>query len=287
MPNRIVREGIITSDRVNQLDWPAEVLYRRLLNVVDDFGRYDGRLTVIRAACYPLCLDRIREADLQRWITACVKAGLVRLYDSGGKPYIQIEDFRQQIRAKESKYPAPCEPAAQGSAQCDATRAPMKTSDAQQMRSTCVASAHLDGDVVGDEDGGGGGDESGSSQGRPEGPPHRDFVDYWNGLGEPFPKIQVWTDSRKRLLKARWRDAFWRKNWVTALQTMAAQDWCRGQGQRGWVANVEFFLRPDTVAKFVEGSYSSGGKLPCFDVTNDNFDPIAALGATKEAGSRA
>ena len=36
MPTRILRDGILTSERVNLLDWEAEVFYRRLLSVGDD-----------------------------------------------------------------------------------------------------------------------------------------------------------------------------------------------------------------------------------------------------------
>jgi hypothetical protein len=36
MPNRILRAGIITSDRVNALDFGAEVFYRRLMSAVDE-----------------------------------------------------------------------------------------------------------------------------------------------------------------------------------------------------------------------------------------------------------
>ena len=43
MPNRIIREGILSSDRVDQLDPPAEVFYRRLMSKVDDHGLFDGR----------------------------------------------------------------------------------------------------------------------------------------------------------------------------------------------------------------------------------------------------
>ena len=49
MPDRIVRQGILTSDRVNQLDWGAECFYRRLMSIVDDYGRYDARPAVLRA----------------------------------------------------------------------------------------------------------------------------------------------------------------------------------------------------------------------------------------------
>lgn len=106
MPTRLVREGIINSDRVNQLDWPAEVFYRRLLNKVDDHGLYDARPSVLRSSLYPLKVDRVREADCTRWLAACEKAGLIVLYEAQGKPFLQVLDTRWQARS-EPKYPLP------------------------------------------------------------------------------------------------------------------------------------------------------------------------------------
>jgi uncharacterized phage protein (TIGR02220 family) len=106
MPNRIIREGIITSDRIEQLDPAGEVFYRRLLNKVDDHGLYDARPSILRSSLYPLRLDRVREADCTRWIAACEKAGLIALYEAGGKPYLKVLDTRWQVRS-EPKYPPP------------------------------------------------------------------------------------------------------------------------------------------------------------------------------------
>lgn len=107
MPNRILRESILTSDRVNLLDASGERFYRRLMSVVDDYGRYDGRASVIRAACFPLLLDKVREADCSRWMAECQKAGLIVLYEADSKPYLQLLNLGEP-RAKYSKYPEPC-----------------------------------------------------------------------------------------------------------------------------------------------------------------------------------
>ena len=106
MPNRIIREGIITSDRVDELDAPAEVFYRRLLNKVDDHGLYDARTSILRANLYPLRLDRVREADITRWMAACQKAGLIVFYEAGGKPFLKVLNTNWQVRS-EPKYPIP------------------------------------------------------------------------------------------------------------------------------------------------------------------------------------
>lgn len=137
MPNRILREGIITSERVNSLDWPAEVFYRRLHSVVDDFGRYYAKPELLRAACYPLQLDKVGNPDVGKWLLATRKAALVRTYTVNGTEYLEIVDFRQQVRAKQSKFPPPPD---------------ICISDATQVHSSSTASAHLDVDVDVDVD---------------------------------------------------------------------------------------------------------------------------------------
>ena len=137
MPNRIVRDGILTSQRVNLLSSEAELFYRRLMSVVDDFGRYHANPTLLRAACYPLKIDSVTDKDVEKWLSDCTTARLIIIYTIAGKHCIELLDFRQQVRAKKSKFPAPDE----------------------HMRSVCVAdasqviaNAHLDGDVDGDVD---------------------------------------------------------------------------------------------------------------------------------------
>jgi hypothetical protein len=107
MPNRVIREGILTSTRVDQVATiPArEVFYRRLQSVVDDYGRFTGDARVIRAACYPLRLDSITERDIAEHLRECERAELLRLYSVDGKPYLELIDFNQQLRIKRSKYP--------------------------------------------------------------------------------------------------------------------------------------------------------------------------------------
>ena len=107
MPNRILRDGILTSEAVCTLSWPAEVFYRRLMSVADDHGRFHSLPKLIRAACYPLQIDKVSDADMGKWLTECVTAALVSVYPaSDGKRYVQIEKFGQQVRSK-SKFPEP------------------------------------------------------------------------------------------------------------------------------------------------------------------------------------
>lgn len=135
MPIRLLREGILSSDRIELLDWPAEVFYRRLMSKVDDFGLFDARPSILRSSLYPLRVDRVREADIARWIAACETAGVIALYVHGGKPYGQMLDTEWQTRS-EPKQPLP--PWGKGKYQ----RAHENTCEQPK------TSAHLFGDVV-------------------------------------------------------------------------------------------------------------------------------------------
>lgn len=106
MPSRIIRDGILTSERINALSPLAELFYRRLMSVADDHGRYSANLTQLRAYCYPLKLDSVKEDSIKKHLAECVDAGLIVPYTVEGKHYIQMLDFGQRVQAK-SKFPDP------------------------------------------------------------------------------------------------------------------------------------------------------------------------------------
>lgn len=107
MPNRILREGILTSERVAQLGWAEEVFYRRLQSIVDDYGRCEASAQLLRSKCYPLHTDaQVKAAQVMKWLEACSRAGLVVVYSVGGKTYLEVLNFGQQQRSK-SKCPPP------------------------------------------------------------------------------------------------------------------------------------------------------------------------------------
>lgn len=126
MPNRLIRDGILSSDRINRLSCEAEVFYRRLMSVVDDFGRYTADPRLLRTQLYPLRVDKVSEADTLRLLAETVEAGLVVVYEADGKRFLEMLDFRQQQRAKTSKWTAP---------------AGARKVDAKQLMGVCVASA--------------------------------------------------------------------------------------------------------------------------------------------------
>lgn len=106
MPNRMLRDWT-DSERVNGLTAHAERFFTRLIMKVDDYGCFHADARLLKASLFPLQLDSIREADLSRWMTECQKAGLIVLYESNSKRYLQILDFKQRLDKSNPKFPLP------------------------------------------------------------------------------------------------------------------------------------------------------------------------------------
>ena len=105
MPERLLRDWT-DSEAVDQLSWPAECLFVRLIMKADDFGRYHGNPKLLKSLLFPL-KDGLRDADISRWIAECETAGLIRVYTDkvSGKPFIEIRKYGQRLRTKKAKFP--------------------------------------------------------------------------------------------------------------------------------------------------------------------------------------
>ena len=110
MPNRILKESICVSDSIAELSWFEEVLFYRLIVSCDDFGRFDGRIPVIKNRLFPL-KDNITNKNITEAINKLVSTGLVSLYEVNGKPFLYLSTWNdhQNVRAKRSKYPDPAD----------------------------------------------------------------------------------------------------------------------------------------------------------------------------------
>ena len=110
MPNRIIKESICVSEDIDRLTWFEEVLFYRLLVNCDDYGRFDGRITIIKNRLFPL-KDTITRKNIENAINKLARVGLVCLYEIYGKPFLFLPTWNehQSVRAKTSKYPEPPE----------------------------------------------------------------------------------------------------------------------------------------------------------------------------------
>lgn len=107
MPNRFLKDSITCSESIDALTWFQEVLYYRLIVIVDDFGRYYGDPRIIKSKLFPLKEEKLDRAEVEKGLKALEKAGMIKAYNWEGKPYIEIVHWtdHQQVRAKKSKFP--------------------------------------------------------------------------------------------------------------------------------------------------------------------------------------
>ena len=73
-----------------------------------------------------------------------------------------------------------------------------------------------------------------------------------------LPGLLNWRDitsKRRTAWKARMASPQWRAMWRDALRRVTSLRFCHGGGDRRWQADVDWFLRPDTVTHVLEGKY--------------------------------
>lgn len=82
----------------------------------------------------------------------------------------------------------------------------------------------------------------------------------WNAMAleHELPTVQSLNDSRRKKINARLKESFFRANWRQALAAIPTKGFLVGRlsGSRGpWKADFEFFIRPSSVERILEGKY--------------------------------
>ena len=169
----------------------ADLTFRALLLIVDDYGRTDGRLPILKAALYPM--REVALEDLALWLdelASCDGSGLdgrsgpVIRYEVQGKPYVQLRAWEKHVskqrRAGSSRYPPPPSPEIPGNPRRSNT-SPTPTPNTNTNTNTREDSTRNDGET-GSSDGPG----EPISQGLPESQPPGD-LDAEPPLPQPAP----------------------------------------------------------------------------------------------------
>ena len=106
--DRMVRGGVVSSQRLAGLSWFQQIVFRDLLHVADDAGRFEANPTLLRAALFGANLHKVSERDVQGALVACHQAGLVKLYTVEGRGYGEVNRFGQEgLRTRRVLYPGP------------------------------------------------------------------------------------------------------------------------------------------------------------------------------------
>jgi hypothetical protein len=108
------------------------------------------------------------------------------------------------------------------------------------------------------------------------------LIEGWNII-EGVQAVRKITAIRRKAFCARAADPDWLADVPAALERVKASSFCCGRNDRSWRADLDWFLRPDTLTKILEGKYDDrterhpkGPRVresePC-----DRFDPARPI----------
>ena len=100
------------------------------------------------------------------------------------------------------------------------------------------------------------------------------IVAEWNAIPDVIHVREVRKGSKRyKALKARLKEG---ANLSEAIQRVSASSFCRGGGSQGWKANFDWFVRPDTIGRILEGQYDDRGKSasPYMDAIKNRVDVV-------------
>jgi uncharacterized protein YdaU (DUF1376 family) len=83
-----------------------------------------------------------------------------------------------------------------------------------------------------------------------------EILEAWHTRFVPrgHPAVAKMTAQRERQLKARLRDCTL-EEWQRAMDALERSSFCRGENDRGWIADFDFLLQPKSFTKLLEGAY--------------------------------
>lgn len=84
------------------------------------------------------------------------------------------------------------------------------------------------------------------------------LIEAWNKTNS-IPAARI-TEKRRKSINARLGDSYFRDNFETAISKIAASDFCAGKNDRGWRPDIDWFLRPDSIVRTMEGKYDNRDK---------------------------
>jgi len=283
MPQRFLRPGITTSARWNSVSFECQSFYIRIITHVDDFGCCDGRASVLWGLCFPVWneLNPEHAVNLQRiavMLQQLAAACLIEIYESDGKKVLEVTQWQERVReGARRKWPAKDKsqrPAAIRSKSLPPSPSPSPSPSPKGGRQSgnwkeeTIIATSIPHDAP-----------------LPPSAALKEVFDAWNA-NPLFPGCLVMSDKRRRFLQVRLHDAFFATNWKAALAKLSTSKFCLGNNDRGWRANFDWFIQPDTVAKIMEGKYENNGSTRSPGVGNNSNRNTGTLNEGKASQYR-
>lgn len=253
---RSIKPEYWSDERMATVGLEARLLLIGLLNLADDEGRLRGHPALIRGALFPY--DDLTNAQVAGWLEELEAAGRIQRYQADGESFVWVRNFlkHQKIdHPSASRLPTP----------------PAESSESPRELSRALASPREKSPRSREQGAGiGAGNREGTSSPAPAAPDAADkLLAFWNQHAHPkLARVRSMTSNRKTALRARLKE-HQPEELEEAIRRLSASSFCLGGGSQGWVADLDWLLRPGTVAKVLEGKYDDRGasvvplRVPC------------------------
>lgn len=104
MPTRMIREGLLDSERYSQLSDQGKLFFHHILLLADDFGCLSLSPAYLRRRCF---YDAPSNERIAKLICELVDVDMLRTYEVDRRALAFIPKFGQRLRVDKPKYPFP------------------------------------------------------------------------------------------------------------------------------------------------------------------------------------
>jgi len=271
MPNRVLKESLLTSKTAAMLSGDEERHFIRLLLLADDHGCLEITSDVIRGYCYSKMLDKVSEKKIESWTRKLVDVGLIKIWFESGRNFGCFVNF--------SNHSGSC-----FTGDGNKTRHRRKTPEPPKhlFPDGCEGGSQLEPGVANESQAEPVGANESQLEPLPDPNPNPDpnkerektpqaahaltpekLREIWNEAAsksnlQKCSKLDTSTVAGKKRIataKARIREQPDEHTWRRVIASIRDCQWCNGGDGHGWRANFDYLIRPGTHLHAAEGKF--------------------------------
>jgi hypothetical protein len=263
MRARNIKPGFFKNDHLLECDPLARILFEGLWCLADRQGKLEDRPTKIKIEILPCdnCDANVLLEQLALKMDDLGKPALINRYVVNNKRYIQIVNFSKHqnphMNEAESIIPEPEEYSA----------STMQTLEEHQHN---PADSLIPDSLIPDPlttvttvtDSCPQKEASGDESSNILKCPHQDIISVYHKTLPELPRVKHWPENLQAIMRTRWKEDQARQNlewWEKFLLYVHESDFLMGRAQGGFMADLEWLVRPKNFTKIANGRYHHGG----------------------------